>query len=48
MTGGLERATIPNLPASPTLTINYLGDALYQTGSQQVRLVEGRRHSAGH
>lgn len=40
-------ATISNLPASPTLTINYPGDANYQTGSQQVRLVETRRRSAG-
>lgn len=48
--GGISsaHATIPNLPASPTLTVNYLGDTLYQPGSQQVRLVEARRHSAGH
>jgi hypothetical protein len=39
--------TITNLPASPTLTINYPGDALYQSGPQQVRLVETRRR-AGH
>ncbi|HSY51698.1 MAG TPA: ELWxxDGT repeat protein [Thermoanaerobaculia bacterium] len=44
----IARATITNLPASPTLTINYPGDALYQSGSQQVRLVETRRRSAGH
>jgi ELWxxDGT repeat protein len=49
-TGGISiaHATINNLPASPALTINYAGDALYQSGSQQVRLVETRRHSAGH
>lgn len=48
--GGISmaHATIANLPASPTLTINYPGDALYQPGSQQVRFVEMRRHSAGH
>jgi ELWxxDGT repeat protein len=42
------RATLSNLPASPTLTINYLGDGLYASSSQQVRLVETRRRSAGH
>jgi len=41
-------ATIANLPSSPTLTINYGGDAIYQSGSQQVRLVETRRRSAVH
>jgi ELWxxDGT repeat protein len=48
--GGTSTAhvTIANLPPSPTLTINYAGDALYQSGSQQVRLVETRRRSAGH
>jgi hypothetical protein len=48
--GGISmaHATIANLPASPTLTINYPGDGLYQSGSQQVRLVETRRRSAGH
>jgi len=48
-TGGISvaHATIANLPASPTLTINYPGDALYLPGSQQVRVVETRRRSAG-
>ncbi len=48
--GGISsaHATISNLPASPTLTINYPGDVNYQAGSQQVRLVETRRRSAGH
>lgn len=41
-------ATLTNLPSSPTLTINYPGDALYQSDSQQVRAVETRRRSAGH
>jgi ELWxxDGT repeat protein len=44
----IAHATLSNLPASPTLTINYLGDALYQSGSQQVRSIESRRRSAGH
>jgi ELWxxDGT repeat protein len=48
--GGISsaHATISNLPSSPTLTVNYSGDANYQPGSQQVRLVEARRRSAGH
>jgi hypothetical protein len=48
--GGIStaHATLSNLPASPTLTINYLGDALYQSGSQQVRVVEPRQRSARH
>jgi len=48
--GGISmaHATIANLPPSPTLTINYPGDGLYQSGSQQVRLIETRRRSAGH
>ena len=48
--GGISfgHATISNLPAAATLTVNYPGDALYQAGSQQVRLVETRRRSAGH
>ncbi len=41
-------ATLTNLSSSPTLTINYVGDGLYQAGSQQVRVVETRRRSAGH
>ena len=41
-------ATLTNLSSSPTLTINYPGDALYQSGSQQVRVVETRKRSAGH
>jgi ELWxxDGT repeat protein len=48
--GGIStaHATLTNLSASPTLTINYLGDALYQAGSQQVRVVEPRQRSARH
>ena len=48
--GGIStaHATLTNLPASPTLTINYAGDALYQSGSQQVRVVETRQRSARH
>jgi hypothetical protein len=48
--GGIStaHATLTNLPASPTLTINYLGDALYQSGSQQVRVIEPRQRSARH
>jgi ELWxxDGT repeat protein len=42
------RVTLTNLPASPTLTINYAGDALYQSGSQQVRLVDSRQRSVRH
>jgi ELWxxDGT repeat protein len=42
------RFTVANLPASPTLTLNYLGDAFYFPGSQQMRLVEPRRRAAGH
>src|SRR5207245_766250 len=41
-------AMLTNLSLSPTLTINYQGDALYQSGSQQVRVVETRKRSAGH
>jgi ELWxxDGT repeat protein len=48
--GGIStaHATLTNLPALPTLTINYAGDALYQSGSQQVRVVESRQRSARH
>jgi len=48
--GGIStaHATLTNLSSSPTLTINYLGDALYQSGSQQVRVVESRQRSARH
>jgi ELWxxDGT repeat protein len=48
--GGIStaHATLTNLSASPTLTINYAGDALYQSGSQQVRVVETRQRSARH
>jgi hypothetical protein len=48
--GGIStaHATLTNLSASPTLTINYPGDALYQSGSQQVRVVESRQRSARH
>jgi hypothetical protein len=35
-----------NLPPSPTVTINYSGDALYDPDSQQVR--SARRHSVHH
>jgi len=48
--GGIStaHATLTNLSTSPTLTINYAGDALYQSGSQQVRVVEARQRSAHH
>jgi len=48
--GGIStaHATLTNLPASPTLTINYQGDALYDSGSQQVRVVEARQRSVHH
>jgi hypothetical protein len=48
--GGISiaHATLTNLPAPPTLTINYAGDAFYQSGSQQVRVVEPRQRSAHH
>ncbi|MEA2416026.1 MAG: hypothetical protein QOI58_2683, partial [Thermoanaerobaculia bacterium] len=48
--GGIStaHATLTNLPASPTLTINYAGDAFYQSGTQQLRVVETRQHSARH
>ncbi|PYQ26704.1 MAG: hypothetical protein DMF56_23270 [Acidobacteria bacterium] len=42
------QATLTNLPASPTLTVQYLGDAFYNAGSQQIRVVTPRRHSARH
>jgi hypothetical protein len=47
-TGGISmpHATLTNLPASPTLTINNADDAFYQSGSQQVRVVEPRQRSA--
>jgi len=38
---------LKNLSSMPTLTIRYLGDALYNSGSQQVRYVPHRR-SAHH
>ena len=35
----MANTTLTNLPAAPTLTISYPGDALYLAGSQQVRVV---------
>jgi ELWxxDGT repeat protein len=48
--GGVStaQATLTNLPASPTLTVQYLGDAFYNAGSQQIRVVTPRRRSARH
>jgi ELWxxDGT repeat protein len=48
--GGIStsHATLTNLPVSPTLTMNYSGDVFYQSGSQQVRVVEPRQRSARH
>ncbi|HEY6141303.1 MAG TPA: ELWxxDGT repeat protein [Thermoanaerobaculia bacterium] len=44
----LASATLTNLPAAPTLTINYPGDALYQSASQQVRVVVPRGRTVRH
>jgi hypothetical protein len=48
--GGTSRAevTLTNLPKYSTLTLNYLGDALYLSGSQQIRAADSRRRSASH
>lgn len=48
--GGISmaHATLTNLPASPTVTINYPGDAFYQSGSQQLRVFETRQRSTRH
>jgi hypothetical protein len=48
--GGIStaHATLTNLSASPTLIVNYTGDALYRSGSQEVRVVEPRQRSARH
>jgi ELWxxDGT repeat protein len=48
--GGIStaHATLINLSSNPTVTINYLGDSRYQSGSQQVRVIEPRRRSARH
>jgi ELWxxDGT repeat protein len=42
------QTTLRNLPASPTLTLNYQGDAFYDPGSQQVRSVDSRRRAVHH
>jgi ELWxxDGT repeat protein len=50
-TGGgvsMARATLTNLPSSPTLTVKYLGDTFYNQGTQQIRAINTRHHSAGH
>jgi hypothetical protein len=44
----VAQATLTNLPASPTLTVNYLGNAYYVAGSQQIRAVASRHHLVRH
>lgn len=48
--GGTSRAevTLTDLPKDSTLTLNYSGDTLYRSSSQQIRAVEARRRSARH
>jgi ELWxxDGT repeat protein len=40
------QATLTSLPATPTLTIRYSGDAFYDAGTQQVRFTGLRRRSS--
>jgi hypothetical protein len=40
--------TLTNLTDLATLTLNYEGDALYESGSQQVRVFGRRRHTVRH
>jgi hypothetical protein len=44
----VAETTLTNLPASPTLTVHYDGDALYTADSQQVRTVELRKRAVRH
>jgi ELWxxDGT repeat protein len=45
-TTSIARATLTNLPATPSLTVNYPGDPFYISGSQQVRVVVPRSRAA--
>jgi ELWxxDGT repeat protein len=44
----IAEATLTGLPASPTITVQYLGDSYYDGGSQQMRVVIPRQRSARH
>ncbi|HUR80499.1 MAG TPA: ELWxxDGT repeat protein [Thermoanaerobaculia bacterium] len=44
----IARTRLTGLPASPTLTVQYLGDTLYRASSQQLRVVAERRRTARH
>jgi ELWxxDGT repeat protein len=44
----IATTTLTNLPESPTLTVNYVGDPYYDSSSQQIRLIESRHRSSRH